>query len=71
MATTWAQKVAWGRKNYQRGYDTQWKTQKFLSLAANMTALAELLEEEAGVQLVTPKQVQWWKDMYQESQSSD
>lgn len=71
MVTSWEQKVAWGRKNYRRGYDSSWKIQKFLSLAANMTALAEALEEEEQMELVTPKQVQWWKSMYEALQTSD
>lgn len=64
MAVTWEQRVQWGRKNYQRGYDLTWKMNKYLAMAANLTALAELLEEEAQTQLVTPRQEKEWEKMY-------
>jgi len=64
MTVTWEQRVEWGRKNYQRGYDLDWKMNKYLALAANLTALAAELEEEAQTQLVTPRQEQAWKELY-------
>lgn len=65
---SWEQRVQWGRKNYARNqaHNLNWRLQKFIAMTANLTALAELIEEEAQEQLLTPKQIRQWKDMYGE-----
>ena len=70
---SWEQKVQWGRKNYARNPDhtLDWRLKKFINMTANLTALAELVEEEAQEQLLTPKQIRQWKEMCEEFESND
>jgi hypothetical protein len=57
-------RLNWARNNY-RGYSTQRKLQKFLTMLMNLTALNDLIEEEKGEALLTAKQKKEWKGMYE------
>jgi hypothetical protein len=59
-------RLNWARNNYLKSeYTMQQKLQKFLVQLMNMIALADLIEEEGGEAVVTPKQKRAWVEMYQ------
>ena len=70
---SWEQRVQWGRKNYARNqaHTLNWRLKKFISMTANLAALAELIEEEEQEQLLTPKQIRQWREMFEEFENSD
>jgi hypothetical protein len=61
---TWSTRRNWARNNYLK-YGIQWKLQKFLVMLANLTVLNDLIEEEGGEVLLTPKQRREWKGWYE------
>ncbi len=65
---TWNTRLGWAKTNYRRNkeHDIQWKIRKFLLLLVNLTAMSDLIEEEAQEQLLTPKQTTQWREMYED-----
>ena len=68
---TWETRLTWGRKNYQRHPELTWLIQKYLTMTANLTALAQMIEEEGMEQLVTPSQVKYWRELYEAYRNRD
>ncbi len=67
---TWASRLTWARNNFNRTAremesPIEWKLRKFMVLMANLIALNNMIEEEGGEALLSPRQKAQWMEAYQ------